>query len=130
MIRFRKDVRPYNCFSNFYPCTVAVDGMQFRSAEAAFQAQKVPLEKRRDFIFCTPSAAKHLGRHVPLSGMKPCTKLFMPSFLRTRTFGKFYCPPKTKNLSKILPDGTTTSGATVRVLSASTSRDGTSSAKS
>lgn len=66
MIRFRKDVRPYNCFSNFYPCTVIVDGMRFRSAEAAFQAQKVPLEKRRDFIFCTPSAAKHLGRHVPL----------------------------------------------------------------
>lgn len=66
MIRFKKDIRPYNCFSNFYPCTVVVDGMQFRSAEAAFQAQKVPLEKRRDFIFCTPSAAKHLGRHVPL----------------------------------------------------------------
>ena len=123
MIRFKKDIRPYNCFSNFYPCTVVVDGMQFRSAEAAFQAQKVPLEKRRDFIFCTPSAAKHLGRHVPLPAD-------MPSFLRTRTFGKFYCPPKTKNLSKILPDGTTTSGATVRVLSASTSRDVTSSAKS
>ena len=42
MIRFKKDIRPYNCFSNFYPCTVVVDGMQFRSAEAAFQAQKVP----------------------------------------------------------------------------------------
>lgn len=40
MIRFKKDIRPYNCFSNFYPCTVVVDGMQFRSAEAAFQAQK------------------------------------------------------------------------------------------
>lgn len=30
----------YYFLSNFYPCTIVIDGFEYQSAEAAFQGQK------------------------------------------------------------------------------------------
>jgi ribA/ribD-fused uncharacterized protein len=53
--------------SNFYPCTVVVDGFPFNSSEAAYQAHKS--EDCGDwvqFIGVTASESKRLGRRLKL----------------------------------------------------------------
>ena len=60
--------RGENAFlSNFYECPVIYDGLEFGSAEAAFQAAKCEcMGERMKFISLDPNQAKRLGRHVRL----------------------------------------------------------------
>jgi len=65
MIREFQD--EYRFLSNFYPCTVVCNGISFRSAEAAFQAEKIiDHELRKDFADMSPHAAKQYGKIVQL----------------------------------------------------------------
>ena len=55
----------YRFLSNFSNHQVVYSGLVFKNAEAAFQAQKCP-SRTKEFVNLTPSAAKRLGRRVPL----------------------------------------------------------------
>lgn len=62
--RFRLE---YDYLSNFYPACVRVDGLEYLSAEAAFQAAKCSsLRDRQAFTELSASDSKRLGRQVPL----------------------------------------------------------------
>lgn len=57
----------YAFLSNFYFCPVEIDGLVFRSAEAAFQAQKTSDETEKKFFTgYSPALAKQRGRKLPL----------------------------------------------------------------
>lgn len=57
----------YDFLSNFYPCTVCVNGYEFKNAEAAFQAMKCTSEKDvLLFINLSGADAKKLGRKIQL----------------------------------------------------------------
>ena len=57
----------YSFLSNHYECPVTVDGITFRSSEAAFQAQKCAEPAlRREFADLSPDASKSRGRKVNL----------------------------------------------------------------
>ena len=63
MVSFSKG----DCFSNFYHCTIKYDSLIFKSAEAAWQAQKtLDIKERESFQHMTPGNAKRLGRQVKL----------------------------------------------------------------
>ena len=60
--RFRGD---HDFLSNFYPASVRLDGMEYRNAEAAFQAYKcISQEDRRPFTGMAANMAKRFGRRV------------------------------------------------------------------
>jgi ribA/ribD-fused uncharacterized protein len=54
--------------SNFWPATVTLDGMAFRSTEHAYQAAKTTdmAERSKFQVVKTPGAAKRLGRRIKL----------------------------------------------------------------
>lgn len=57
----------YNYLSNFYPTSVEFDGITYRSAEAAFQAQKCVDKKDREaFAALSAVKARHRGRLVKM----------------------------------------------------------------
>ena len=60
--RFMKE---YRWLSNFYTCDVEYRGLKFKSAEAAFQAQKCPIAAK-SFTRLSPNKAKAKGRAMPL----------------------------------------------------------------
>lgn len=62
------EFRDENFFlSNFYICKVKIDGIEYSSSEAAFQAQKcVNPEEKKKFIDMTPTQAKRYGKKVEL----------------------------------------------------------------
>lgn len=57
----------YYFLSNYCDCPITIDGLTYRSAEAAFQAAKynVPIDRA---AFCTvpPNVAKAIGRKIKL----------------------------------------------------------------
>lgn len=57
--------KEYSFLSNFYEAAVVFKGIEYKSVEAAFQAQKCP-GRADEFISLTASEAKHLGRRVQL----------------------------------------------------------------
>lgn len=66
-LRFQKSHPIYKCFSNFYPISITYDGINYKSTEAAWQAQKcINKNDRKQFSELTPSAAKSLGRKIKL----------------------------------------------------------------
>jgi ribA/ribD-fused uncharacterized protein len=57
----------YYFLSNMYPCPVVYEGMEFKCAEAAFQAAKtLNLEMRKRFTQMDGFEAKRFGRSVKL----------------------------------------------------------------
>lgn len=56
----------YYFLSNFYPCTIVIDGFGYQSAEAAFQGQKSVQHAHLFTGNITPLEAKRLGRRVPI----------------------------------------------------------------
>lgn len=57
----------YDYLSNFYPACVEVDGLEYLSSEAAFQAAKCARQEDRNlFTELGPRDAKQLGRKLPL----------------------------------------------------------------
>jgi ribA/ribD-fused uncharacterized protein len=57
----------YYFLSNFFPCIVTYKGLTYQNSEAAFQAQKVTdIELQKQFTKLNASAAKRLGKQVPL----------------------------------------------------------------
>ena len=62
--KFRGD---YYFLSNFYEVPVTYDNITYQNNEAAFQAQKtLDKNKREEFAFLDPAAAKKYGRKVQL----------------------------------------------------------------
>ncbi len=55
-------VGEYRWLSNFYPCTVAYEGLVYRSSEAAYQAAKFSPGARAEFTQLDPDSAKKLAR--------------------------------------------------------------------
>lgn len=72
--------------SNFYPARVTFEGLDFPSAENAYQAAKTnDLRKREMFRWCTPKEAKAWGKTVPLSpGFEDRKVEVMLSILRSK----------------------------------------------
>jgi len=57
----------YRWLSNFWPCIVEFEGVEYPSTENAYQAAKTTILKDREiFETCTPGQAKRLGRTVTL----------------------------------------------------------------
>ncbi len=57
----------YDFLSNFYPATVSIDGLEYLSSEAAFQAYKCKnIEDRQQFTRIAADEAKRLGRRAAL----------------------------------------------------------------
>jgi len=72
---FRGD---YWFLSNFFPCVIIHDGLEYRNLEAAFQAAKCGnLAERSRFGALEPRDAKRLGRTVALRSDWEHIKLFI-----------------------------------------------------
>ena len=57
----------YFFLSNFYHCEITIDNITYKSAEAAFQAQKtLDIEERKKFVDMEPKHAKAYGKRVKL----------------------------------------------------------------
>ncbi len=57
----------YFFLSNFYLCKIKIDGVEYSSGEAAFQAQKcVDKEEKARFVELTPLLSKKFGKSVKL----------------------------------------------------------------
>lgn len=56
----------YYFLSNFYPCSIEIDGLRYESAEAAFQGQKNSQYAHMFTGSVTPLETKRLGRRVPI----------------------------------------------------------------
>lgn len=55
----------YEFLSNFYPAKLTFDGLNYRSSEAAYQAQKCADQREREaFCALAPNKAKRMGRQV------------------------------------------------------------------
>lgn len=52
----------YAFLSNYFVCDVYYDGIIYNSAETAFQLQKFPLNKRKEYCKLNPWEVKPLGR--------------------------------------------------------------------
>ena len=67
MIKFSKTSEKYGCFSNFFKCSVMYGGLEYKSSEAAWQAQKtINAEERVSFTSLEAGASKRKGRSVKL----------------------------------------------------------------
>lgn len=78
----QKEIRSFReeywFLSNFYPCVVIHDGLEYRNLEAAFQASKcVGLLERIRFGALDPAEAKKLGRTVAIRNDWENVKLFI-----------------------------------------------------
>ena len=61
----------YYFLSNFYPCDINYGGITYKSAEAAFQAQKCFTEEgKRVYTTYTPSQAKWHGRREKIPSLQ------------------------------------------------------------
>jgi len=58
----------YRFLSNFYPCELCIEGIQYKTVEHYYQSQKtLDLEERRKIrAASSPGKAKRLGAHAPL----------------------------------------------------------------
>ncbi len=57
----------YRWLSNFWPCKVTLDGIEFKCVENAYQAAKsLDSEVRMSFIYITAGQAKRLGREIKI----------------------------------------------------------------
>lgn len=57
----------YYFLSNFYPCSIEIDGVRYESAEAAFQGQKSRQHAHMFAGSITALEAKRLGRRIPIN---------------------------------------------------------------
>ena len=55
----------FRFLSNFFPCTVHYEDLDYPSVENAYQSAKYPQNKRTQFTMCTAAQAKKLGRKAP-----------------------------------------------------------------
>ncbi len=59
--------REYEWLSNFWPCKVMLDGVEFNCVENAYQAAKsLDSEVRMSFIYITAGQAKRLGIEIEI----------------------------------------------------------------
>jgi len=88
----------YRFLSNFWLCTVPLDGETYPSVEHAFQAAKTKndLERRRIRLAATPGEAKRLGRYIRLRGDWEESKIGLMDYL---VMQKFHLHPE---LGKLL----------------------------
>lgn len=74
--------------SNFWPCVVSFDGVNYPSVEHAYQASKTfDLEERAEVLRCaTPGQAKRYGRRVTIRGDFGNWKLSIMELLLAQKF--------------------------------------------
>jgi ribA/ribD-fused uncharacterized protein len=67
----------YEFLSNFHPCTVVLDGVEYRTVEHAYQAAKTLDRAEREHVRCapTPAEAKERGRHLTMRPDWPDIKI-------------------------------------------------------
>ena len=86
---------PYRFLSNFWSCTVYLDGIVYRSLEHAYQAAKTLDEDERSWVRASPRTglAKQKGRRVTMRGdwdrikKRVMFKLVKDKFTRDETLG-------------------------------------------
>lgn len=68
MIKIAEFNGEHRFLSNFWPVTIHIDGMAFRTAEHAYQASKTLVPSQREYIARqpTPGAAKREGRNLTM----------------------------------------------------------------
>jgi len=91
---FRGD---YFFLSNFYPCPLTFEGIQYPSSEHAFVAQKIksPLCRQVLAQVSEPGAAKRMGRNLPIR--KDWNDVRIPLMLMI-VFTKFHNPEMSNRL--------------------------------
>lgn len=78
---------PYRWLSNFWPCRVTLDGMEFSSVEAAYVASKTTDKSVREQIqqLDSPGKCKRFGKSLTLRGDWDSVRLpIMESLLRQK----------------------------------------------
>lgn len=90
----------YHFLSNFYPCTVILDDMEYSSVEHAYQAAKtLDLEVRRKIKEApTPGQAKKLGGHLKLQMSVPAWNTLKVKIMYDLLQQKFSDPILSKKL--------------------------------
>lgn len=61
---------PFRWLSNFWPCQVHYEGLNYPSVEHAYQAAKYPEADRGQFTMISASEAKKLGKQAPIDKAK------------------------------------------------------------
>lgn len=54
----------FSFLSNFFPCRIHYEGLDYPSVENAYQAAKYPQNKRQKFTMVSPVQAKNLGKQI------------------------------------------------------------------
>lgn len=77
--------------SNFYPCEVGFEGRVYQSSEHAYMAAKTTDENIRAYIAAqsTPSAAKKVGRSIPLRENWNDTRIHYMRIILENKFGDY-----------------------------------------
>jgi len=60
----------FEFLSNFFPCKVHYEGLDYPSVENAYQAAKWPENKRQEFTLISAAQAKKLGKKAPKFNQK------------------------------------------------------------
>lgn len=95
----------YYFLSNFYPCSIKIDGIRYESAEAAFQGQKSRQHAHMFAGSITALNAKRLGRRIPINIREWNARRL--SVMERVVRAKFEQNPQ---LQKMLPAGTLIGG--------------------
>lgn len=79
----------YRFLSNFYPCKVTYDFVEYPTVEHAYQAAKTLIESERAWILSqpTPGRAKRAGKKITLRKDWDEIKLFIMQSLVVQKFG-------------------------------------------
>lgn len=92
-------LKEFEFLSNFYPCKIVVNGVEYPSVEHAFQSEKTVLDFEKEAIRLAknPAIAKKLGKKVCLrSGWEENKVSIMENLVRQ----KFENPVLAKKLQK------------------------------
>lgn len=59
-----KFIGPNHWLSDYYPCSVYVDGTEFKSVRHALEASKFPVVNRHGFTYGSATRARRLSQHL------------------------------------------------------------------
>ena len=80
---------PFRYLSNFYPCHVPLNGLDYPSSECAYQAQKLVPELREPFTRMTDVQSKKGWKLVPEEGRVPNWDEHKFTVMQEVVFSKF-----------------------------------------
>lgn len=80
----------YRWLSNFYPCRVWYEGLEYLNSECAYQGAKVEPEYRKEFTFCSAYESKSLWKKFPKQYGQHEWDLNKKDIMSSIVFEKFY----------------------------------------